>query len=116
MYPDLEDFFHIMNQELKEQNRTEQFGCYWTDEELASHLQKNFWNEPGEWLAEYRDENGELTDTFFEDVNEDGDYRNCDGCNKWGGRGMNYYFEGDFYCDMCQVNDIQEEIYKKRRY
>ena len=59
MYPDLEDFFHIMSQELEEQNRTEQFGCYWTDEELASHLQKNFWNEPGEWLAEYRDENGE---------------------------------------------------------
>tara|TARA_R100000700_G_scaffold803_1_gene2128 strand:- start:2 stop:385 length:384 start_codon:yes stop_codon:yes gene_type:complete len=103
---ELEKFFHVFSQELKKQNRTCQFGSYWTDEELAEYIKENWWNQPGEWLDEYRDKKGNLTDKFFEDVNESGDFRCCDGCDKWGEIGMNYHFEEDFYCDMCVVNDI----------
>ncbi len=103
---ELEKFFYVFSQELKEQNRTCQFGSYWTDEELAEHIKENWWNQPGEWLEEYRDKKGKLTEKFFEDVNGEGDFRCCDGCDKWGGIGMNHHFEEDFYCDMCVVNDI----------
>ena len=103
---ELEKFFYVFSHELKEQNRTCQFGSYWTDEELAEHIKENWWNQPGEWLDEYRDKKGNLTDKFFEDVNESGDFRCCDGCDKWGEISMNHYFDQDFYCDMCVVNDI----------
>ena len=52
MYTDVEDFFHIFSQKLKQQNRKEEFGCYWTDEELAKELQSNYWKN--DWSNDYR--------------------------------------------------------------
>ena len=52
---ELEKFFNVFSEKLEQKNRTWQFGCYWTDEELAKHIKKNRWNQPGEWLEEYRD-------------------------------------------------------------
>jgi|TARA_B100000035_G_scaffold74048_2_gene61382 hypothetical protein len=109
---ELEKFFNVFSEELEQKNRTWQFGCYWTDEELAKHIKENRWDQPGEWLEEYRDKKGKLTETFFEDVNEEGDFKCCDKCNKWGEISMNHYFDQDFYCDMCVVNDIQEDQHK----
>ena len=107
---DLENFFQVMSRQLTEESRTGKFGCYLTDEELAKELQSNYWKD--DWSNDYRDKEGNLTDEFFEDVNEDYQFVMCDGCKKWGSTGMNYNFEADFYCDMCVVNDIQKDQYK----
>ena len=106
----LENFFQVMSSKLKEQNETGNFGCYLTDEELAEELQSNYWKD--DWSDAYRDKEGNLTDEFFDDVGEYREFVMCDGCKKWGFSGMNYNFEEDFYCDMCVVNDIQEDKYK----
>ena len=107
---DLENFYDVMSGKLARENKTGNFGCDLTDEELAKELQENYWKD--DWLKEYRDKEGNLTDEFFDDVSEYGEFVMCDGCQKWGGTGMNYTFEADFYCDMCIVNDIQEDSYK----
>ena len=106
----LENFFQVMSSKLKEQNETGNFGCYLTDEELAEELQSNYWKD--DWSDDYRDKEGNLTDEFFDDVSEYREFVMCDGCKKWGFSGMNYNFEADFYCDMCVINDIQEDKYK----
>jgi hypothetical protein len=103
----LEEFYGHFCYEVEQKNKEGEFGCNLSDEELAKELKEKYWKD--EWLSEYRNKQGELTELFFEDVNEDREYVFCDGCDKWGGTGMNYTFEADFYCDMCVVRDMGDK-------
>jgi len=94
-------------------NRLEEcnsIGSIYTDEDIAYKYKNNLWKD--QWLDEYRDSKGNLTEIFFEDVSESKDFIFCDSCNKWGEIGFNYIFEGDFYCDLCYLKDDLKDFDK----
>ena len=85
-------------------------GSTYSDEDIAYRYESDLWKN--EWLDEYRDNKGNLTEIFFEDVSESKDFIFCDSCNKWGEPGFNYIFEGDFYCDLCHIKDSLKDFDK----
>jgi len=95
---------------IDEVEKCRSIGSTYSDEEVAYRYKNNLWKN--EWLDEYRDSKGNLTEIFFEDVSESKDFIFCDSCNKWGEIGFNYIFEGDFYCDLCYLKDDLKDFDK----
>jgi hypothetical protein len=95
---------------IDEVEKCRSIGSTYSDEEVAYRYKNNLWKN--EWLDEYRDSKGNLTETFFEDVNESQDFICCDSCKKWGYVDFNYIFEGDFYCDLCHIKDTLKDFDK----